>query len=96
MESLERYFARITACHVFIAEPHKHHRRGNLYSVRIDLNVPGEELVINREHAQSHAHEDPYLAVRDAFHSLRRVLEDYVRRTRGDVKAHMQPATDET
>ena len=92
MTALERYFDRITGCHVTVAEPHKHHQQGNLYSVRIDLNVPGEELVINHEHSRSHAQEDAYLAVRDAFHRARRVLEDYMRHIRGDIKTHSLPS----
>jgi hypothetical protein len=32
--------------------------------------------------------------VRDAFHVARRVLEDYVRKTRGDVKTHHDSSPD--
>jgi ribosomal subunit interface protein len=85
---IERYFERITGCHVFIASPHRHHRQGRLYSVRIDLTVPGDEIVINREHRLSHAHEDVYIALHQAFHSARRKLEDYVRRMRRQIKTH--------
>jgi sigma 54 modulation/S30EA-like ribosomal protein len=67
--------------------PHRQHERGNLYEVRIDLAVPGEEIAVNREaplHAQSR---DVHVAIRDAFDAARRRLEDYVRRRRHDVKA---------
>jgi hypothetical protein len=33
-------------------------------------------------------HEDPYVAVRDAFPAVQRQLEDYERERRGDVKRH--------
>jgi cold shock CspA family protein len=39
-------------------------------------------LVVNQ------AHEDVYVAVRDAFDAAKRQLEDYGRRQRGDIKAH--------
>jgi cold shock CspA family protein len=39
--------------------------------------------VVNHE-----AHEDVYVAVRDAFDAAKRQLEDYGRRQRGDIKAH--------
>ena len=86
--SLEHYAHRITGCRVTVAMPHRHQRQGILYSIRIDLTVPEEEITINREHHLSHAHEDAFLAVREAFHSARRALEDYVRRMRGQLKTH--------
>jgi ribosome-associated translation inhibitor RaiA len=39
--------------------------------VRVDLRVPGREIVASREH-----HEDVYVALRDAFESAHRQLED--------------------
>jgi len=35
--------------------------------------------VIGREPTQHHAHEDVYVAIRDAFDAAKRQLEDYVR-----------------
>ena len=55
---LETFYSRITGCHVVIAQPHRHHREGRLYSVRVDVRVPGGEIVVNREHHLDHAHED--------------------------------------
>jgi cold shock CspA family protein/ribosome-associated translation inhibitor RaiA len=37
------------------------------------------------------SHQDMYVAIRDAFDEMRRELEDYVRRQRGDVKHHEPP-----
>jgi len=85
---LERYSRRITGCHVVVAQPHRHHRAGRLYSVRIDLVVPGGEIVVNRAHHLDHAHEDPLVTLRDTFAAARRRLEDCLRRRRGAVKAH--------
>jgi ribosome-associated translation inhibitor RaiA len=90
--ALEHYAHRITSCRVVIAVPHRHQHNRRLYSVRIDITVPEEEVIINREHHLSDAHEDPYLAVREAFHAARRELEDYVRRIRGQLKMHEVPA----
>jgi len=90
---LERFHPRMTRCEVTIASPHRHHRQGQLFSVRVDLTVPGREIVVNREHPVSHAHEDPYVALRDAFRAARRQLEDQVRRQRLQVKLHTPPET---
>ena len=53
--------------------------------------MPGDEIVVNRERRFDHAHEDVYVAMRDAFDAVRRRLEDYVRRMRGFVKSRAEP-----
>lgn len=45
---LEIFYDRIIGCHVAIDVPHRHHRKGNPYRVRIDLAVPGGKIVVNR------------------------------------------------
>ncbi len=90
-EKLDRFSDRIMACRVVVEAPHQHQRKGKLYSVRIDLSVPGEEIPVTHEGPENHAHEDIYVAIRDAFNSASRLLEDHVRRFRGDVKAHEAP-----
>jgi cold shock CspA family protein/ribosome-associated translation inhibitor RaiA len=45
---LESFYDRIMSCRVIVEAPHRHHRKGKAYEVRIDLMVPGGELVINR------------------------------------------------
>jgi ribosomal subunit interface protein len=89
---LDRYYDRIMSCRVVVESPHRHHHQGKLYHVRIDITVPRGELVVNREPGEHHAHEDVYVAIRDAFDAAQRRLEDYARRQRGTVKAHEAPA----
>ena len=48
-EKLEDFYSRVMACHVTIEMPHRHHRKGSPYHIRIDLTVPGEEIVVKRE-----------------------------------------------
>lgn len=86
--ALERYFGGMMSCAVTVSEPHRHQHQGRLYRVKIHMAVPGDELVVDHEHGLHPGHEDPYLAVREAFHAARRELGDYVRRMRGDVKHH--------
>jgi ribosomal subunit interface protein len=80
---LEEFAPRIISCRVTVEEGSKHRHQGRQFSVRIDLRVPGREIAVTREH-----HEDVYVALRDAFDSAKRQLEDVVREMRGDVKAH--------
>ena len=90
-EKLERITDNIMACRVTIEAPHKHHYKGSTYQVRIDLTVPGNEIVVSRDPGLNHAHENVYVAVRDAFNAVRRQLEDYVRQRQGKVKQHQNP-----
>ena len=85
---LERFGADILSCHVTIEAPHQHHNQGQIYEVRIELTVPQRQLVVSREHRERHTHEDVYVALRDAFHAMRRQLEDHERLHRQDVKHH--------
>jgi cold shock CspA family protein/ribosome-associated translation inhibitor RaiA len=88
---LREFCDRLTSCHVVIERPHRHHRKGNVFQVRVRVHVPRRELVVDREPGENHAHADPYVAVRDAFKAMRRQLEDYAREIRGDVKTHAAP-----
>jgi ribosomal subunit interface protein len=88
---LESYFNHISSCRVVIEAPERRRRKGRLYHVRVEIGVPGTELVANRHPKDKHAHEDVYVAVRDAFDAARRQLEDYGRKLSGHVKAHEVP-----
>lgn len=104
--SIEKYCDQIVGCRVMVEQPHRHHRDGPHYHVRIDLTLRGEEIVVNREpslHSGQQAIESEEctkceelevpskhfeVAVKEAFDTARRLLQDYVRRNRGNVKVH--------
>jgi cold shock CspA family protein/ribosome-associated translation inhibitor RaiA len=88
---LEQFAPQIVHCRVTVEAPHKHHHQGNLFAVTIDLTYPGGEIVATRDPSARHAHEDVYVALRDAFKAVRRQLQDRVRVQRGKVKPH-EPA----
>ena len=77
VEKLHQFSDRITRCQVMVEAPHQHHRQGNIYHVRINLTLPGKELVIARNSSENHAHEDLYVAIRDAFAAAQRQLKHY-------------------
>jgi cold shock CspA family protein len=85
---LDLFHDRIMRCRVVVEAPHQHHRQGQIYSVRVDVTVPGGELYADNARDLHHAHEDPYLAAHDAFDAIGRRLEDYAREHRGKVKHH--------
>jgi ribosome-associated translation inhibitor RaiA len=51
--------------------------------VRIDIHVPGEELVVTRDGSKNPAHTDVYVAIRDAFDAAARQLDDHGRKKNG-------------
>ncbi len=92
IEKLEKMYDHITSCNVVIEETHHHKHQGKLFHVRINLHVPEKELVVSREKHDKQEHEDPYIAVRDAFNAMQRQLEEHSRKQRGNVKAHSRPS----
>jgi hypothetical protein len=52
---LERFFERIISCRVLIDKPHRHQSNGAPFRVRLDLGVPGDELVITHPPELRHA-----------------------------------------
>jgi ribosomal subunit interface protein len=86
-EKLERFHDRIMSCRVAVESPQRHRHQGKLYSVHIDIRVPGGgELAVTRVQD-----EDVFVAIRDAFNAATRQLQDYSSRQRGDVKLHDVP-----
>jgi ribosomal subunit interface protein len=88
---LERFCDGITSCHVALSTPHRHQRKGRHWSVRIEVRVPGTELVTSREPGDVEAHEDLLVAIRDAFDAMERQLEAWHAKARGEVKTHVPP-----
>ncbi|MGA7123284.1 MAG: ribosome-associated translation inhibitor RaiA [Polyangiaceae bacterium] len=87
-DKLETFAPRITSCRVAVEMPHKRSQHGEHYRVRVDITVPGGEVVVERVPGADHTYEDVYAAIDAAFDDAARRLQDFVRRQRGDVKPH--------
>ena len=86
-DKLDQFYDRITACRVLVDVPQRHPVGEPIaYNVRIDLTVPGAELVVKRK-----PRADLMTAIQDAFDAAGRRLQDHVRVQRGDVKRHAAP-----
>ena len=48
-EKLSEFYDRIMGCRVMVEVPHQHHQRGKRFHIRIDLTVPGGEIVVKHE-----------------------------------------------
>ncbi len=85
-DKLEKFFDRVMSVSVVLESPPKHSQKGSRYNVRLDITVPGPDIVIKRQE-----NEDIYVALRDAFNAAERLIEDFARKRRGDVKSHEAP-----
>ena len=88
LQKLEQFYDRIISCRVTVEAAHRRHNKGNLYSIHIVLEVPDQEIIVSRDPADHHEHEDMYVTIRDAFDSARRQLQSYASKRRGQVKRH--------
>lgn len=89
---LDKFVDNIMRCHVVVESPHQHKNQGQLFQISIDITVPGHEINVSRGRDKHHAHEDAYVAIRDAFDAAKRQIQDLSRKRRGDVKYHETPA----
>jgi ribosomal subunit interface protein len=89
---LDQYFSHLTSCRVVIAAPHRNHHKGNIYHVNIELGVPGRhELAVSNERELNHAHEDVYVAIRDAFETAYRRLKSFAGKSDAKTKRRERP-----
>ena len=63
----------IISCHVVVDLPHRHHERGNPFSLRIAVTAPGEEIAVKREGLR----EELRVVIRDAFDVVGRRLQNH-------------------
>ena len=48
-EKLDEFYKRITSCRVIVEVPHRHRVLGDQVHIRIELGVPGDEIVVRHE-----------------------------------------------
>ena len=61
----------LVSCHVALGLPHRHHGRGNPFSLQIAVTTPGGEIAVRREGPR----EELRAMIRDAFDIVRRRLQ---------------------
>jgi putative sigma-54 modulation protein len=83
VEKLSQVMTDVQSCRVVVEAPSQHHHHGQPFHVRLELNVAGEAVVVDRDPGRPpQAHEDVYVAIHDAFHTARRRIEEAVRKRR--------------
>ena len=88
VSKLENFYSHIIHCTVSIEAPRNHARHGFPFEVRIEVTVPGKNIVVKSKSEMHHANVDAYAAIRRTFDAAERRVEDYARVQRHDVKRH--------
>ncbi len=78
VKRLEKFAKRATGLHVTIAAPHHGGQKGKHYQFTLELLVPGGDIVVKQGDTPNPAHEDVFVAMRDAFATLERRVHEYV------------------
>jgi ribosome-associated translation inhibitor RaiA len=77
VERLEKHNRHIIGCHVSVIAPSRKHRHGSGFRVHISLTVsPHENVIVNHASSDVSRYEHVEVAVKDAFTSARRQLDD--------------------
>jgi ribosome-associated translation inhibitor RaiA len=86
-QKLEQFYERITSARIVIGKPQNRQQKGNTYSVRIHLTLPGgADIHVTRDPGEDGRHEEVSVTIRDAFDAAKRQLQDVVRRRQDAVK----------
>ena len=75
INKLERYCDQIITGRVVLDSPHNNHHKGKVYSVGLEIHTPSKEVRVNQEQHDNSAHENLYIAIRDAFNAAERQLK---------------------
>lgn len=87
---LEQVFHPIISCRVTVEAPNRRHSSGNQFYIGIEVGVPGDQIVVSR-HVDDEAHQDVYVALRDAFRAARRELRKLSGKRRAQDAAPLPP-----
>lgn len=85
---LEQVCDRLNSCRVAIEKIHDRPSSGSPYRVRIDMTVPGQELVAESNPGEGVQYIEVQPVIRDAFDAARRQLKEISERQRNRVKTH--------
>lgn len=82
---------RIQSCRVVLDSPHRHHHQGKVFNVKVQVGLPGEDVVVDMERPDREGHEDVYVVLRDAFDAARRQLQQRMSSLRGEPTLREKP-----
>lgn len=92
LEKLERFSDEIQSLRVILESPHNHHHKGKVFHVGVEAVIPNHDILVNHDQHDKHAHEDIYVAIRDAFNALERRIKSIYEKKRHQSRATPKPA----
>ena len=90
-DHLGTFSDRIQSCRIVVDSPHRHHHQGKVFNVKVQLSLPGGDVVVDMERPDRDGHEDVYVVLRDAFDAARRQLQQRMSALRGEPSLREKP-----
>jgi ribosome-associated translation inhibitor RaiA len=90
-DHLEVFSDRIQSCRVVVDSPHRHHHQGKVFNVKVQVGLPGEDVLVDMERPDRDGHEDVYVVLRDAFDAAKRQLQQRMSSLRGEPTLREKP-----
>ncbi|MGB4247780.1 MAG: HPF/RaiA family ribosome-associated protein [Pseudohongiellaceae bacterium] len=75
IQKLQRFSNDIIGGRVVLDSPHNNHHKGKVFCVTLEIHTSGKEVIVKQGQHDKPAHEDIYVAVRDAFNAAERQLK---------------------
>ncbi|MDO8909599.1 MAG: ribosome-associated translation inhibitor RaiA [Pseudohongiella sp.] len=95
IEKLRRFSSDIIGGRVVLDSPHNNHHKGKVFSVAIEIHTSNKPVVVTQEQHDNHAHEDLYVAIRDAFNAAERQLKSVDKKHRKEAMHKNPDAVDD-
>jgi hypothetical protein len=70
---LRKHCRQVMGCHVWIKGPDRHHRKGRSYRVRLAVNLPGENVIVEHQPPDQDGH--GWIGMRQAIDGAFRVAQ---------------------
>ena len=89
LEKLERFAQGITRCHVTLSQEQGNHKKGNRYSVMVEVRIPPQhDLAVKKQKEIRDMHTQLPALINLAFGAIERQLKKTAELRRGDEKTH--------
>ena len=86
---LEQLAPRITSCRVVVTGPQNRRRNGDVFDVELRIAMPNhKDIIVDRCRDEAPEREHALVAIREAFASARRQIEDTERKMNESLKLY--------
>jgi len=80
---LEEFSEHVISCRVIVEVPHRLQHQGKQYKVHLDIEIPGGEIIVNRDHSEA-----VDAVLRDAFEEAYQRIGNRSQKFHGNVNSH--------